>query len=245
MNVNNMIVDPDNWDEVGPLLGDYPLRPYNVLARDHCGAQPGFYENEEVLAFVPGWGGIDGGDAVYFHFADRPTVAQIRDGIASRLVSSWLVQDRDDAADFYLGNDGSIEAPWGIIPADVLFALRRGVVEDDAPWENLSSILDDVDKALANGASPADGFVGWRLAHTVPARVKTEFYRNPDGALVVTFRIRGNEHDVVIFMWSPDGSPKGGEVQEFEREGVVGLYDAYPLPAEADLEKFLAQVDAL
>lgn len=242
MNVNNRIVDPDNWDEVGPLLGDYPLRPYKVLAADHYSPAPGFYENGEVLAFVPGWGGINGDDAVYWG-PSRPTVAEVRDGIASRLVSSWLVQDRDDAGEFHLGNGGSIEAPWGIIPADVLFALRRGAVEDDEPWENLSSILDDVDKALANGASPADGFVGWRLTHTVPARVKTEFYRNPDGALVVTFRIRGNEHDVILFMWNPDGSPLRGEVQEFEREGVVGLYDAYPLPTEADLEAFLAQVD--
>ena len=124
MNVNNMIVDPDNWDEIGPLLGDYPLRPYNVLARDHYSPAPGFYENGEVLAFVPGWGGINGDDAVYWG-PSRPTVAEVRDGIASRLVSSWLVQDRDDA-DFYLGNDGSIEAPWGIIPADVLFAPRHG-----------------------------------------------------------------------------------------------------------------------
>ena len=244
MNTNLMVVDPDNWGDVAPLLGDYPLRPYNTLAVNHYCAQPGFYANDEVLAFVPGWGGIDGGDAVYW--ADtRPTVAQVRDAIASRLVSSWLVQDRDDAGEFYLGNDGSIEAPWGIIPAHILFAPRRGTVEDDAPWENLAAILDNVDKALANGAPFADGFVDWRLRNSVPARVKTGFYRNPDGCLVVTFRIRGNEDDVILFMWNPDGSPKGGEVQEFEREGVVGLYDAYPLAAEADLEKFLAQVDAI
>lgn len=244
MNVNNMIVDPDNWDDIAPLLGGYDLRPYNVLATGHGCARPGFYVNDEVIAFVPGWGGIDGDGAVYWYDPPRPTVAQVRDGIASRLVSSWLVQDWDDAADFYLGNDGSIEAPWGIIPADVIFAPRRGAVEDDAPWENLAAILADVDKALANGASPADGFVGWRLTHTVPARVKTEFYRNPDGALVVTFRVKGNDYDVVIFMWNPDGSPKGGQVQEFEREGLVGLYESCPLSTEADLERFLAQVDA-
>lgn len=244
MNTNLTVVDPNNWDEIADLIGGYPLRPYNTLAANPYSAAPGFYANDEVIAFVPGWGGIDGGDAVYW--ADtRPTVAQVRDGIASRLVASWLVQDRDDATDFYLGNDGSIEAPWGIIPADVLLAPRHGTVEDDAPWENLQDILTDVDRALANGAPFADGFVDWRLRNPVPARVKTEFYRNPDGRLVVTFRIRGNEDDVILFMWNPDGTVRGGEVQEFEREGVVGLYDAYPLPTETDLEKFLAQVDAI
>lgn len=41
MNVNNMTADPDNWDEIAPPLGDYPLRPYNVLAADPYCAPPG------------------------------------------------------------------------------------------------------------------------------------------------------------------------------------------------------------
>lgn len=130
---NDRIVDPTQWDNVAPLLGGYDLRPYNVLAEDHYCARPGFYANAEVFAFQPGWDGVDGGDAVYFHFADRPTVGEVRERIASLLVSSWLVQDRDDARLFYLSDDGSIEAPWGIIPADILFA-PRGSGCDDAPW---------------------------------------------------------------------------------------------------------------
>lgn len=122
---NDRIVDPSRWDEISPLIGGYDLRPYRALAADHYYALPGFYENEEVLVFQPGWDGIDGGDAVYWYDPPRPTVAQVREAIASRLVSSWLVQDRDDFTAFHLGEEpGSIVTPWGVIPANVLFAPR-------------------------------------------------------------------------------------------------------------------------
>lgn len=236
--VENRIVDPSQWDEIGPLLDGGILRPYEELRRMPYYAPPGFYADEQVLAFQPGWDGQDGCDAVHWYAPDWPTVGQVREKIASLLVSSWLVQDRDDAADFYLGNDGSIEAPWGIIPPHILFAPRPGA--DDAPWENLRSILADVDAALEAGAPDADGFVGWRLRNAVTAKVKTEFYTNPDGQFVVTFRIKNNNWDVPIFVWNADGTPWGGEVQEYAPGGVVGLYEAHPLPFEADLEVFLA-----
>ena len=90
MNVNNMIADPDNWDKIAPSLGDYPLRPYNVLAADPYYAQPGFYWNDEVLAFQPGWDGIDGGDAVYWYDPPWPTVARVREALKRQsLTAVW------------------------------------------------------------------------------------------------------------------------------------------------------------
>lgn len=244
MNTNDLIVDPSRWDEIGPLLGGYPLRPYKVLAADPYYAQPGFYWNDEVLAFQPGWDGQDGGDAV--HWADaRPTVAAVRKRIASLLISSWLVQDRDDASRFFLGDEpGVIVTPWGVIPPYVIFA-PRGSREDDTPWENLRAVLADVDAALEAGAPPCGGFVDWRLRNGLSASVKTKFSKNPDSALAVVFRIRGNDWDVLVFLWNADGTPRGGEVEEYEPGGAVGLYESYPLRNEADLEAFLACATAL
>lgn len=186
MNVNNMIADPDNWDEIASPLGDYPLRPYNVLAADPYCAPPGFYANDEVLAFLPGWDGIDGGEP------------------------------------------GSIVTPWGVIPAEVIFALR-GSGCDDAPWENLNAILGDVDKALEAGAPAADGYVGWRLGNVVPAIVRTDFARNPlDGALVARFTPRRDDH-VIVFLWAADGRARGGVREEYEDGAVI------PVPTEVDL----------
>lgn len=241
MNTNNIVVDPSRWDEIGPLLGGFPLRPYGELVKEPDYALPGFYANDAVLAFQPGWDGQDGEDAFHWAASSKPTVAEVRARIASLLVSSWLVQDRDDAADFFLGDEpGSIGSPWGLIPSYVLFA-RRNTVGDDAPWENLRAVLADVDAALGAGAPEHGGYVDWRLRNAVPpGSVKTEFSRNPDGALAVVFRIRGNDWDVPVFLWGADGSPRGGEVQEYEPGGAVGVYDAYPLPGTADLEAFLA-----
>ena len=219
------ILTADNWTEAVSLLGGYPVRPYKVLAANPYCARPGFYEIEDEadagFAFQPGWSGQDGGDAVYFHFSDRPTLGEVREAIASRLVSSWLVQDRGDAGRFFLGDEpGSIETPWGAIPAYVIFA-RRSTVGDDAPWENLQAVLGDVDKALANGAPAAGGFVDWRLRNGVTPRVKVDIYHNLDGAIVAVFRQREN-NDVATFLWNADGSPRSGEVQEYERQGFVG-----------------------
>jgi len=228
---NSTTVDPSRWDEVAPLLGGGILRPYEELKRMPYYAPPGFYAAEDVLAFQPGWDGVDGEDAVHWYGPHWPTVAGIREKIASLLISSWLVQDRDDANKFLLGDEpGSLEAPWGTIPARVLFARRKG---NDAPWENLNAVLDDVDRAHGNR-----GFIAWRLRNALHPRVKTEFHLNPDGALVVVFRIKGGEGDVPVFLWAADGSPRSGEVQEYERSAYI--YDVYPLPTEADLEAFLA-----
>lgn len=240
MNTNNIVVDPDNWDEVSPLLGGFPLRLYEELTKEPDYALPGFYENDEVLAFQPGWDGQDGGDAV--HWADaRPTVGAVRERIASLLVSSWLVQDRDDATKFFLGDEpGAIVTPYGVTPAYVIFAPRKGA-PDDAPWENLRAVLADVDAALEAGAPSAGGFVDWRLRNSVPARTKMEFHLNPDGALIAVFRLwAGADYDVPVFAWNTDGSPRGGEVEEYEPGGAIGLYESYPLRNEADLEAFLA-----
>lgn len=233
--VNNMIVDPSNRDDIGPLIGGYDLRPYKVLAADHYYALPGFYENDEVLAFQPGWDGQDGEDAIHWR-SPRPTVAEVRERIAS-----WLVQDRDDAPLFHLGDEpGSIASPWGIIPDYVIFARNNNNnIYNDAPWENLQAALDNVDKALANGAPPRGGFVGWRLRNAVHPRLKVDIHRNPDGAIVAVFRQRETD-DVVVFLWNADGSPRSGEVQEHGRCGLVDACDAYPLRSEADLENVLA-----
>lgn len=242
--VNSVIVDPSRWDEIIYLIGGYPVRPYEELRQDPYGALPGFYADDRhgyaVLAFQPGWGGQDSGDAVHWHGLPRPTVGEIRERITSRLISSWLVQDREESG-FFLGDEpGSIETPWGTIPAHVVFA-RRGTIGDDAPWENLGDVLHDVDRALANGAPPRGGFVDWRLRNAVPPCLKVEIYHNPDNALVAVFRQRESD-DVVVFLWNADGSPRSGEVQEYDSRGYVGLYDAYPLLSEADLECFLAGV---
>lgn len=243
---NSTTVDPSRWVEVSPLIGGFTLRPYEELQKNPDYALPGFYAGERdgypVLAFQPGWDGVDGEDAVHWR-APWPTVAEVREAIASSLLSSWLVQDRDDAADFFLGDEpGSIGSPWGLTPSYVLFA-RRNTVGDDAPWENLRAVLDDVDAALGAGAPEHGGYVDWRLRNAVPpGSVKTEFSRNPDGALAVVFRIRGNDWDVPIFVWDADGSPRGGEVEEYEPGGAIGLYESCPLPTEADLEAFLAVV---
>lgn len=230
-------VDPSRWDEVGPLLGGGILRPYGELKRMPYYAPPGFYADDTVLAFQPGWDGQDGGDAVHWYGPGWPTVAEVREQIASLLVSSWLVQDRDDASRFFLGDEpGSVETPWGVIPPYVIFARRPN--PDDAPWENLRAVLDDVDKALASDAPTHGGFVDWRLRNAVAPSLKIEIHRNPDDAIVAVFRQRDGD-DTIVFLWNADGSPRDGEVQEYER-GVIGLYETYPLLNEADLECFLA-----
>lgn len=232
---NSTTVDPSRWDEVGPLLGGGILRPYEELRRMPYYAPPGFYADDSVIAFQPGWDGQDGNDAAHWYAPDWPTVGQVREKIASLLLSSWLVQDRDDAGRFFLGDEpGSVETPWGTIPAHVVFA-RRDTIGDDAPWENLASVLADVDHAHGNA-----GFIAWRLRNALHPRIRIKTCVNPDGALVVVFRIKGGEDDVPVFLWAADGTPRGGEVQEYERGAYI--YDVYPLPTEADLEGFLAHV---
>jgi len=237
MNANikteDRVVDPSQWDEIGPLLDGGILRPYEELRRMPYYAPPGFYADEKVLAFQPGWDGQEGSDPVHWYAPDWPTVAEVREKIASLLVSSWLVQDRDDAGRFFLGDEpGSVETPWGTVPARVIFAPRKG---NDMPWENLNALLADVDHANANA-----GFIAWRLRNALHPRIKTKFHLNPDGALVVVFRIEGNPGDIPIFLWDKDGSPRHGEVQEYEPGAFI--YESYPLPTEADLEAFLAHV---
>lgn len=230
---NSTTVDPSQWDDVGPLLGGGILRPYEELRRMPYYAPPGFYADEQVLAFQPGWDGQDGCDAVHWYAPDWPTIGQVREKIASLLVSSWLVQDRDDAGQFLLGDEpGSVETPWGKVPARVIFAPRKG---NDMPWENLASVLDDVDHAHANA-----GFIAWRLRNALHPRVKTKFHLNPDGALVVVFRIEEIPGDIPVFLWAADGRAQGGQVQEYEPGAFI--YESYTLPTEADLETFLAQV---
>lgn len=231
-NVNNIVVDPSRWDEIGPLLDGGVLRPYEELKRMPYYAPPGFYADDTILAFQPGWGGQDGNDAAHWYAPNWPTLGEVRERIASLLISSWLVQDREESG-FFLGDEpGSIVTPWGPIPARVIFARRKG---PDAPWENLASVLADVDHAHANA-----GFIAWRLRNALHPRVKTKFHLNPDGALVVVFRIKGGEDDVPVFLWAADGRARGGQVQEYEPGAFI--YESYPLPTEADLEAFLAQV---
>lgn len=154
------ILTAENWAEAVPYIGGYRVRPHMVLVEDFYYAPPGFYDREDAFLFQPGWGGVDGSDPVLFRFEDRPTLGAVRGRIASLLVSSCLVQERDDAADFFPGDEpGSIGSPWGVIPSYVIFA-RRNTVDDDAPWENLRSILADADAALEAGAPEHGGYVG-------------------------------------------------------------------------------------
>lgn len=233
---NSIIVEPSRWDEVSPLVGGYPLRPYEELQKDPYYALPGFYAGErnartEVLAFQPGWDGVDGEDAVHFGAGSEPTVAQVRERIASLLVSSWLVQDRDEPGFFPGEEPGSIVTPYGVIPADVIFAPRKS---DDAPWENLAAVLADVDKALEAGAPSHGGYVDWRLKNTVPTGFRTDFSINPEGGFGARFTPRRDGY-VVVFLWATDGRPRGGVREEYEQGGVVGLYEAVPVPGEEDL----------
>lgn len=236
-------VDPSQWDEIGPLLDGGILRPYEELRRMPYYAPPGFYADEQVLAFQPGWDGQDGCDAVHWYAPDWPTVAEVREQIASLLVSSWLVQDRDDANKFLLGDEpGSVETPWGTVPARVIFAPRKG---NDMPWENLNAILGHVDAARALNVDGTTGdavraFVEWRLRTPVPPRTRAVFYAREPGGLQVVLYPRHPLRpaaDNVSFIWGPDGAPLGGELEEYE-EGAVGLYDAIPVAAtEDDLTK--------
>ena len=235
---NSTTVDPSRWDEVGPLLDGGVLRPYGELKRMPYYAPPGFYADDTVLAFQPGWDGQDGGDAVHWYAPDWPTVGQVREQIASLLVSSWLVQDRDESG-FFLGDEpGSIVTPWGPIPARVIFAPRKG---NDMPWENLNAILGHVDaartlKGIAAEAAPVKAFVEWRLSAPVPPRTRAVFYSRDGGGLQVVLYPHTPLRpaaDNVTFLWGADGRPLGGEREEYEW-GVVGLYGAIPVPPSAD-----------
>lgn len=233
---NSTTVDPSRWDEVGPLLGGGILRPYEELRRMPYYAPPGFYADDTVLAFQPGRDGQDGEDAIHWR-SSRPTVAEVREQIASLLVSSWLVQDRDDASRFFLGDEpGSIITPWGTVPARVIFAPRKG---NDMPWENLDAILRHVDAALGVDRITGDAvraFVEWRLRTPVPPRTRAVFYPRDGGGLQVVLYPRHPLRpaaDNVTFLWGADGRPLGGEREEYEW-GAVGLYDAIPVPPSAD-----------
>ena len=235
---NSTTVDPSRWDEVGPLLDGGVLRPYGELKRMPHYAPPGFYADDTVLAFQPGWDGQDGNDAVHWYAPDWPTIDQVREKIASLLVSSWLVQDRDESG-FFLGDEpGSIVTPWGPIPARVIFAPGKG---NDMPWENLNAILGHVDaartlKGIAAEAAPVKAFVEWRLSAPVPPRTRAVFYSRDGGGLQVVLYPRTPLRpaaDNVTFLWGADGRPLGGEREEYEW-GVVGLYEAIPVPPSAD-----------
>jgi len=238
--VENRIVDPSQWDEIGPLLDGGILRPYEELRRMPYYAPPGFYADEQVLAFQPGWDGQDGSDATHWYGPNWPTVGQVRERIASLLVSSWLVQDRYDANKFLLGDEpGSIVAPWGTIPADVIFAPHPLEGEDrDEPWENLDAVLTDIDRVFeARAAAEAAGaYVDWRLRAVVPANTGTRFRADSTGALHVVLYPGGvsRPDDNVHFTWGADGRPLGGEREEYEVGGFVGLYEAIPVPPSAD-----------
>lgn len=237
--VENRIVDPSQWDEVGPLLGGGILRPYAELKKMPYYAPPGFYADEGVLALQPGWDGQDGGEATHWYGPNWPTVAEVREKIASLLVSSWLVQDRGDAGGFFLGEEpGSIVTPYGVTPADVLFAPSEN--EDaDAPWDNLDAVLRHVDVALGVDRTTGDAvraFIEWRLSAPVPSRTRAVFYPREQGGLQVVLYPRHPLRpaaDNVSFSWGPDGEPLGGEREEYE-EGAFGLYDAIPVDATED-----------
>lgn len=240
---SNTVLNAENWTEAVPHLGGYPVRPYKVLAADHYCAPAGFYEIEDEVyagfAFQPGWDGQDGGDAVYFHFSDRPTLGEVRERIASLLVSSWLVQDRDDANAFYLGEEpGSVVTPWGTIPPYVIFAPHPLEDKDaDEPWENLEVLLRCVDKARSiAGVAPAavKAYIGWRLGAVIPPHTDIRTHAWPDGALqIVAFPAANRPDDNVRFTWCAGGSPAGGEREEYE-VGAFGLYDVIPVPPNAD-----------
>lgn len=240
----NTVLTAENWIEAVPYLGDYPVRPHRILNNDSYCAPAGFYEIEDEVyagfAFQPGWGGVDGEDPIYFHFTDRPALGEVRERIASLLVSSWLVQDRGDAAGFHLGDEpGSIRTPYGVIPASVVFAPSEN--EDaDAPWDNLDAVLRNVDAVLGVDRVTGDAvraFVEWRLSAPVPPRTRAVFYPREQGGLQVVLYPRHPLRpatDNVTFVWGPDGSPLGGEREEYEEGGFVGLYDAIPVPADED-----------
>lgn len=231
------ILTADNWTEAVPYLGNYPVRPYMVLVEDYYYAPPGFYDREDEFLFQPGWGGVDGNDPVLFRFEDRPTLGAVRERIASLLVSSYLVQDRGDASRFFLGDEpGSIRTPYGVIPADVLFAPSKN--EDaDAPWENLNAILRHVDAGRGIEGAAMKAFVEWRLRTPVPTQTRAVFYARNDGGLQVVLYPRHPLRpaaDNITFIWGPDGEPLGGEREEYEEGGFVGLYDAIPVPPSED-----------
>lgn len=236
-NSSSLIVDPSRWDEVSPLIGGYPLRSYEELQKDPYYALPGFYAGERdgrsVVAFQPGWDGQDGEDAVHWG-PSRPAVAEVRAVIASLLISSYLVQDRDEPG-FFLGEEpGSIVTPWGTIPARVVFAPHPLVDKDrDEPWENLEVLLRCVDKARSiTGAAPdaVKAYIGWRLGAVIPPRTDIRIHAWPDGALqIVAFPSVSRSNDNVCFTWGADGSPAGGEREEYE-VGAFGLYDVIPVP---------------
>nr|DAV97425.1 MAG TPA: hypothetical protein [Caudoviricetes sp.] len=232
--IGNRIVDPSRWDEIGPLLDGGILRPYEELRHMPYYAPPGFYADEGVLAFQPGWDGQEGQDAVHWYGPDWPTVDQVREKIASLLISSWLVQDRGDAGRFFLGDEpGSLETPWGVIPAHVVFAWRKG---NDMPWENLDAILRHVDAGRGIEGAAMKAFVEWRLRTPVPTQTRAVFYARNDGGLQVVLYPRHPLRpaaDNISFSWGPGGSPLGGEREEYEI-GAVGLYDAIPVAATED-----------
>ena len=232
----NTVLTAENWIEAVPHLGGYPVRPYMVLVEDFYYAPPGFYDREDAFFFQPGWGGVDGSDPILFRFEDRPTLGEVRERIASLLVSSYLVQERDDATRFGLGDEpGSIITPWGTIPARVVFAPSDN--EDaDAPGDNLDAILRHVDAALGVDRIAGDAvgaFVEWRLSAPVPARTRAVFYPREQGGLQVVLYPRHPLRpavDNIAFIWGPAGEPLGGEREEYEI-GAVGLYDAIPVAA--------------
>ena len=89
--------------------------------------------------------------------------------------------------------------------------------------------------------SAKTGFEAWREKNpSLPA--PDEFHIMRDGNLKVVWK--DIEHGwyslYASFTWAADGTPRGGEVQEYERDACI--YDVYPLPTEADLETFLARV---
>ena len=233
----NTVLTAENWIEAVPHLGGYPVRPYMVLVEDFYYAPPGFYDREDAFFFQPGWGGVDGSDPILFRFEDRPTLGEVRERIASLLVSSYLVQERDDATRFGLGDEpGSIITPWGTIPARVVFAPSDN--EDaDAPGDNLDAILRHVDAGRGIEGAAMKAFVDWRLSAPVPARTRAVFYPREQGGLQVVLYPRHPLRpatDNITFTWNADGTPGGGGREEYEEGGFVGLYEAIPVPPSED-----------